>query len=79
MRMEEKKNNPQIYLEEQKHRMKKTKMTKFIDAELKWKSELNKSKNSAVILLTLNEILLNPSYPYLFVKIFDICAYIVDS
>ena len=34
MRME-KKNYPQVYLEECKYRMKKTKMTKFIGAELK--------------------------------------------
>ena len=33
MRME-KKNYPQVYLEEWKHRMKKRKMTKFIEAEL---------------------------------------------
>ena len=33
MRME-KKNYPQVYLEECKYRMKKTKMTKFIEAEL---------------------------------------------
>ena len=33
MRME-KKNYSQVYLEERKHRMKKTKMTKFIEAEL---------------------------------------------
>ena len=32
MRME-KKNYPQVYLEECKYRMKKTKMTKFIEAE----------------------------------------------
>ena len=34
MRME-KKNYPQVYLEEWNYRMKKTKMTKFIEAELK--------------------------------------------
>ena len=34
MRME-KKNYPQVYLEEYKYKMKKTKMTKFIEAELK--------------------------------------------
>ena len=39
MRME-KKNYPQVYLEECKHRMKKTKMTKFIEAELESESEL---------------------------------------
>ena len=38
MRME-KKNYPQVYLEECKYRMKKTKMTKFIEAELKSESE----------------------------------------
>ena len=38
MRME-KKNYPQVYLEECKYRMKKTKITKFIEAELKSKSE----------------------------------------
>ena len=38
MRME-KKNYPQVYLEECKHRMKKTKMTKFIEAELESESE----------------------------------------
>ena len=38
MRME-KKNYPQVYLEECKYRMKKIKMTKFIEAELKSESE----------------------------------------
>ena len=38
MRME-KKNYPQVYLEEWKYRMKKTKMAKFIEAELKSESE----------------------------------------
>ena len=38
MRME-KKNYPQVYLEECKYRMKKTKMTKFIEAERKSESE----------------------------------------
>ena len=38
MRME-KKNYLQVYLEECKYRMKKTKMTKFIEAELKGESE----------------------------------------
>ena len=38
MRME-KKNYPQVYLEECKYRMKKTKMTKFIEAELESESE----------------------------------------
>ena len=35
----EKKNYPQVYLEECKYRTKKTKMTKFIETELKSKSE----------------------------------------
>ena len=39
MRME-KKNYPQVYLEECKHRMRKRKMTKFIEAELESESEL---------------------------------------
>ena len=39
MRME-KKNYPQVYLEECKYRIKKAKMTKFIEAELKSESEL---------------------------------------
>ena len=34
-----KKNYPQVYLEECKYRMRKTKMTKFIEAELESKSE----------------------------------------
>ena len=38
MRME-KKNYPQVYLEECKYRTKKTKMTKFIQAELQSESE----------------------------------------
>ena len=38
MRMEEK-NYPQVYLEECKYRMKRTKITKFIKAELKSGSE----------------------------------------
>ena len=36
----EKKNYPEVYLEECKHRMKKKKMTKFIEAELESESEL---------------------------------------
>ena len=36
----EKKNYPQVYLKECKHRMKKTNMTKFIEAELESESEL---------------------------------------
>ena len=35
----EKKNYPHVYLEECKHRMKKKKMTKFIEAELESESE----------------------------------------
>ena len=35
----EKKNYPQVYLEECKHRMKKRKMAKFIVAKLKSESE----------------------------------------
>ena len=35
----EKKNYPQVYLEECKYRMRKTKMAKFIEAELESKSE----------------------------------------
>ena len=38
MRME-KNNYPQVYLEECKYRMKKTKMTKLIEAELESESE----------------------------------------
>ena len=38
MRME-KKNYLKVYLEECKHRMKKTKMTKFIEAEIESESE----------------------------------------
>ena len=40
MRME-KNNYLQVYLEECKHRMKKKKMTKFIETELEWESELD--------------------------------------
>ena len=36
----EKKNYPQVYLEECKYRMKKTKMVKFIEAELESESGL---------------------------------------
>ena len=36
----EKKNYRQVYLEERKYRMKKTKMTNFIQAELESESEL---------------------------------------
>ena len=39
MRME-KKNHPLVYLEESKYKMKKTKMTKFIEADLKSESRL---------------------------------------
>ena len=38
MRME-KKNYPQVYLEECKYKIKKAKMTKFTEAELKWESD----------------------------------------
>ena len=34
-----KKNYPQVYLEEWKYRMKKTKMIKFVEAEIKSESE----------------------------------------
>ena len=34
-----KKNCPQVYLEEWKYRMKKTKMIKFVEAEIKSESE----------------------------------------
>ena len=40
MRMK-KKNYLQVYLKECKHRMKKRKITKFIEAELKSESQLN--------------------------------------
>ena len=36
----EKKNYPQVYLEEYKYKIKKIKMTKFIDTELESESEL---------------------------------------
>ena len=39
MRMD-KKNYPQVYLKECKYRMKKTKMPKFIEAEIESESEL---------------------------------------
>ena len=41
----EKKNYPQLYLEECKYRMKKTKMTKFKEAELKPESESEELKS----------------------------------
>ena len=40
MRMQKKKNYLQVYLEECEYRMKKTKIPKFIDVELKSESEL---------------------------------------
>ena len=40
MRME-KKNYPQVYIEECKYKMKKTKMAKFKNTDLKWESESN--------------------------------------
>ena len=49
MRME-KKNYPQVYLEECKYKMKKTKMAKFINTDLKWESE---SKSESDIKLEL--------------------------
>ena len=39
MRMKKKKNYPQIYLEECKHKTQKIKMTKFINTELESNSE----------------------------------------
>ena len=47
MRMK-KKNYPQVYLEECKYRMKKTKMTKFIKAELESESDLKSDLASDV-------------------------------
>ena len=35
----EKKNNPQVYLEDCKYKMKKAKMTKFVEAEVELESE----------------------------------------
>ena len=46
MRME-KKNYPQVYLEECKYRMKKSKMTKFIGAKLESESELELTLNQS--------------------------------
>ena len=45
MRME-KKNYPQVYLEEWKYKVKKKKMIKFIEAELKSESELESDIDS---------------------------------
>ena len=45
MRME-KKNYPQVYLEEWKYKVKKKKMIKFIEAELKSGSELESDIDS---------------------------------
>ena len=42
----EKKNYPQVYLEECKYRMKMAKMTKFIEAELKSESESESNSDS---------------------------------
>ena len=42
----EKKNYPQVYLEELKYRMKKTKMTKLIKVELESESELDSGLKS---------------------------------
>ena len=54
MRME-KKNYPQAYLEECKHRMKKRKMIKFIEAELESESESElESDIESELKLTLN-------------------------
>ena len=49
----EKKNYPQVYLEEWKYRIKKTKMTKFIETELKSDSE-SESELESDIELTLS-------------------------
>ena len=45
MRME-KKNYPQVYLEECKYKIKKTKMTKFINTELESESESELESNT---------------------------------
>ena len=42
----EKKHYPQVYLEECKYRIKKVKMTKFIEAELKSGSESESNSDS---------------------------------
>ena len=47
MRME-KKNYLQVYLEEYKHRMKKTKTTKYMEAELESESELESDIKSVL-------------------------------
>ena len=62
MRME-KKNYPQVYLEECKYKMKRAKMTKFMEAELESESEseleseieLELKSETEGCLLTLNE------------------------
>ena len=59
----EKKNYPQVYLEECKYRMKKTKMTKFLELELESESELEcwlltdfeRVEKLVIILLTPNK------------------------
>ena len=50
----EKRNYPQVYLEECKHRMKKRKMTKFIEADLK--SELELESESVIELELKSEL-----------------------
>ena len=42
----DKKNNPQIYLEECKYRMKKIQMSRFINTELKSDSDLDSQEES---------------------------------
>ena len=56
MRMEIK-NYPQFYLEECKHKMKKTKMPKFIDTELESESELESDDNWIIVTFLLIVIL----------------------
>ena len=47
-----KKNYPQVFLEEYKHKMKKTKIRKFINTELESESE-SESKSDAKLMATL--------------------------
>ena len=52
----EKKNYPQVYLEECKYRMKKTKMTKLVEAELESESESDSELESDIELKLKSEL-----------------------
>ena len=57
MRMDKKKNHPQVYLEECKYRIKKIQMSRFINTELKSESESELESESEAVLKSDTELI----------------------